>query len=188
MKPFILCVALASMPLPAFGQGQAQGQPVPIDVSGVRPGAITVTTTGNAVSVSWPDETSRTWEATFSLDPSRALLTSIKVGSSTVVADARPVYQGETGKRRGGWYAFFDDPTTHPEGTRHVLGTFTLRGAKAKSIGDRVELVFDGMRMGGFEGGVAYTFYPGSRLIQQEAVLTTSDPDVAYYYDAGLDM
>ena len=33
-----------------------------------------------------------------------------------------------------------------------------------------------------------YTFYPGSRLIQQEAVLTTNDADVAYYYDAGLDM
>ena len=44
------------------------------------------------------------------------------------------------------------------------------------------------MRMGSFEGGLAYTFYPGSRLIQQEAVLTTNDPDVAYYYDAGLDM
>src|SRR4030095_11068197 len=42
--------------------------------------------------------------------------------------------------------------------------------------------------MGGFEGGLAYTFSPGSRLIQQEAVLTTYDADVAYYYDAGLDM
>ena len=42
--------------------------------------------------------------------------------------------------------------------------------------------------MGSFDGGLAYTFYPGSRLIQQEAVLTTNEPDVAYYYDAGLEM
>ena len=42
--------------------------------------------------------------------------------------------------------------------------------------------------MGSFDGGLAYTFYPGSRLIQQEAFLTTYDADVAYYYDAGLDM
>jgi hypothetical protein len=35
---------------------------------------------------------------------------------------------------------------------------------------------------------LAYTFFPGSRLVQQEAILTTNDPDVAYYYDAGLDM
>ena len=44
------------------------------------------------------------------------------------------------------------------------------------------------LRMGSFDGGLAYTFFPGSRLIHQEAVLTTYDPDVAYYYDAGLDM
>ena len=59
---------------------------------------------------------------------------------------------------------------------------------KRAAVGDRVELLFDGMRMGSFEGGIAYTFYPGSRLIHQEAVMTTNDPDVAYYYDAGLDM
>ena len=116
------------------------------------------------------------------------LITSSRVGATPVITDARPFYRGETGKRRGGWNAFFDDPASHPEGTRHVQGTFTLRGAKARTIGDRVELVFDGMRMGGFEGALSYTFYPGSRLIQQEAVLTTNDPDVAYYYDAGLDM
>ena len=105
-----------------------------------------------------------------------------------IVSEARAYYRGETGKRRGGWNAFFDDPTAHPDGTKVVNGTFTLRAAKAHSIGDRVEVRFDGMRMGSFEGALAYTFYPGSRLIQQEAVLTTNDPDVAYYYDAGLDM
>ena len=110
------------------------------------------------------------------------------MGATPVITEARPFYRGETGKRRGGWNAFFDDPANHPEGTRHVQGTFTLRGAKARSMGERVELVFDGMRMGSFEGAMSYTFYPGSRLIHQEAVLTTNDPDVAYYYDAGLDM
>ena len=69
-----------------------------------------------------------------------------------------------------------------------MQGTFRLRGAAARSVGERVEIVFDGLRMGSFDGGLAYTFYPGSRLIQQEAVLTTYDADVAYYYDAGLDM
>jgi hypothetical protein len=51
-----------------------------------------------------------------------------------------------------------------------------------------VELLFDGLSMGAFEGGIAYTIYPGSRLIQQEAVVTTNQPDVAYYYDAGWEM
>lgn len=105
-----------------------------------------------------------------------------------VIRSARPFYRGETGKRRGGWYAFFDDPTSHPEGTRHVHSTFALRAATVRSVGERVEILFDGLRMGGFDGGLAYTFYPGSRLVHQEAVLTTDEADVAYYYDAGLDM
>ncbi len=43
---------------------------------------------------------------------------------------ARPFYRGETGKRRGGWNAFFDDPTSHPDGTRHVQST--LRAARRR--------------------------------------------------------
>ncbi|MGH9383188.1 MAG: hypothetical protein ACRD2N_02700 [Vicinamibacterales bacterium] len=167
---------------------QAPTVSAPLDVSGVRPGPTSVVRSGNSVTVSWPDENARVWRATFSLDPAQPLVTSIGPEGEPVVRGARPFYQGETGKRRGGWYAFFDDPTSHPDGTRHVQGAFRLRGATARSIGDRVEIVFDGMRMGSFEGALAYTFYPGGRLVQQEAVLTTSDADVAYYYDTGLDM
>jgi hypothetical protein len=162
--------------------------PVPLDLSAVRPGAISVVRAEESVSINWPDETGRVWSARFALDPTQPLITSIGAGTNLIVQGARPFYQGETGKRRGGWYAFFDDPTTHPEGTRPVQSTFQLRHATARSVGDRVEIVFDGLRMGSFDGGLAYTFFPGSRLIQQEAVMTTSEPDVAYYYDAGLDM
>jgi hypothetical protein len=184
-----LLAFVVATPRSSFAQrGQPPPAPVPIDVTGVRPGAVTVTTTPTTVTVEWPDETSKRWRATFSLEPNRPLITSIAAGAAAVVSEARPFYRGETGKRRGGWNAFFDDPTSHPDGTRVVHGNLTLSSAKAHSIGDRVELRFEGMRMGSFEGALAYSFYPGSRLIQQEAVLTTNDPDVAYYYDAGLDM
>jgi hypothetical protein len=182
----ILTAAVVGLALVFPSVAVAQG--VPVDTTGVRPGAVTVAAADNALTVTWPDETSRMWRATFSLDASRPLITSIVASGSPVVSDARPFYTGETGKRRGGWNAFFDDPTSHPEGTRHVQATFILKGAKARTVGDRVELLFDGMRMGSFDGAVAYTFYPGSRLIHQEAVMTTNEPDVAYYYDAGLDM
>jgi len=161
---------------------------VPFDSSGVRPGPIQLVPADDAITITWPDESGREWRATFSLDPAKPLVTSIGSGADVLVRDARPLYQGETGKRRGGWYAFFDDPTTHPEGTRHVQGMLELRSASARSFGERLEIVFDGARMGSFAGGVAFTFYAGSRLILQEAVLTTNDPDVAYYYDAGLEM
>jgi hypothetical protein len=166
---------------------QAPGVSVPFDLTAVRAGPVTVVRSGSAVTVSWPDETKRIWRATFSLDPSQPLITSIGSDGEPVVSGARPFYRGETGKRRGGWNAFFDDPTTHPDGTRHVQSTFALRGAVARSVGERVEILFDGLRMGTFDGGLAYTFFPGSRLVHQEAVMTTYEPDVAYYYDAGLD-
>jgi hypothetical protein len=179
---FAVVATLALVPL------QAPAVSVPLNLTGVRPGPVTVVRSGDSVVITWPDETARAWRATFSLNPAQPLITSIDAGGEAVVRGARPFYQGETGKRRGGWYAFFDDPASHPEGTRHVRGVFQLRGAMARSVGERVEIIFDGLRMGSFDGGLAYTFYPGSRLIQQDAVLTTYDADVAYYYDAGLDM
>jgi hypothetical protein len=167
---------------------QTPAVPVPLDLTGVQPGPIGVARRDDSVIVTWPDETGRTWRAAFSLNPKQPLITSIGAEGEPVLRDARPYYQGETGKRRGGWYAFFDDPASHPEGTHHVRATFELRGATARTVGERVEIVFNDLRMGSFNGSLAYTFYPGSRLIQQEAVLTTHDADVAYYYDAGLDM
>jgi hypothetical protein len=177
-----LLMVLTLVPLPAAAAS------VPLDLAGVRTGPIAVSRGDDSVTVTWPDEAARTWRATFSLDPAQPLVTSITAGAEPIVRGARPFYQGETGKRRGGWYAFFDDPASHPDGTRHVQSTFQLRAATARSVGERLEILFDGLRMGSFDGGLAYTFYPGSRLIQQEAVMTTYDADVAYYYDAGLEM
>ena len=65
---------------------------------------------------------------------------------------------------------------------------FSLQQATVRTVGERVELIFDGLRMGVFEGAIVYTIYPGSRLIQQEAVATTDVLDVAYYYDGGWEM
>jgi hypothetical protein len=177
-----LLAALLLIPRPAAAVS------VPLDLTGVRPGPISIVRGEDSVTVVWPDDEGREWRAMFSLDPAQPLVTSIVAGAEAVVRGGRPFYQGETGKRRGGWYAFFDNPAAHPDGTRHVQSTFQLRSAFARSHGERLEMVFDGLRMGSFDGALAYTFYPGSRLIQQEAVLTTYEADVAYYYDAGLEM
>ncbi|MCY4377680.1 MAG: hypothetical protein OXC31_28310, partial [Spirochaetaceae bacterium] len=166
----------------------ALGQAVPLDVSGVRPGPATVTAAEDAVTVEWPDAADRDWRATFSLDPDRPLVESIAVDGVAVVSAVRPFYQVETGTRRRGWNAFFDFPPSHPDGTRHAQGELRLRAATVRTVGERVELTFDGLLMGVFEGAIVYTIYPGSRLIQQEAVATTDAADVAYYYDGGWEM
>jgi len=105
-----------------------------------------------------------------------------------VIDRARPFYQCTTGKRRGGWDQFFDLPPSHPEGRRSFAGDFVLKSARAQTTGDRLELSFDGLRMGIFEGSIRYAIFPGSRLIEQVAVMSTSEPDTAYFYDAGLRM
>jgi hypothetical protein len=74
----------------------------------------------------------------------------------------------------------------HPEGTRRFEGAFRLVSAKVRSVGNRVEVQFEGLKPGLFEGGIAYTFYRGSRLIYQEAVVSTQEPNTAYLYDTGL--
>jgi hypothetical protein len=162
--------------------------PVALDLSGVKPGPISVSREGDAAVVRWQDEASRGWEAAFNLEPARPLIAAIKVDGRTVVQNASPLYNCQTGKRRGGFDEFFDFPPTHPDGTRSYLGRLSATAARAVTLGDRVEITFDGFEMGIFKGSIRYVFFPGSRLIQQAAVASTNEPDTAYFYDAGLRM
>ncbi len=160
---------------------------IPVDLDGYRPGPVTVAVEAETIQVSWRDEKAQPWTAIFALDSGRPLIHSIAAAGRVVLSDANPFYRGETGKRRRGWNAFFDYPPSHPAGTRPAEGVLTPRSVRVRTLGNRVEVYFSGLRMGVFDGGLAYTFFPGSRLLQQEAVLSTNEPNTAYYYDAGLD-
>ena len=173
--------------LTACAPGQVRTA-VPFDGSGVRPGPVYVTSTAQSATVHWSDEANRRWTAEFSLDPKAPLITAIAVNDAVVIDRGRPSYQCTTGKRRGGWDAFFDLPPSHPDGTRSFAGEFTLKSARAITVGNRVQITFDGLHMGIFDGSIQYVIFPGSRLIEQAAVMTTSEPDTAYFYDAGLRM
>ncbi len=166
----------------------ALAAPVPFDGSAVQPGPIAVSATASAATVRWLDEGARPWEATFDLDPARPLIAAIRCNGKIVVENAVPYYTASTGKRRGGFDEFFDYPPSHPDGIRSFQSRHTLTAARAATRGNRVELTFDGLQMGPFQGSIRYTFYPGTRLIQQAAVAVTNEPDTAYFYDAGLRM
>jgi len=164
------------------------GAPITADISGVAPGPISVTTPTGSLQVSWSDAELHHWQVTFSLDSSFPLISAITADGRVVVEHATPVYRCSTGKRRGGWDAFFDLPPTYPEGTRRFVQQFHPTAVTAQTVGNRVEVSFNGMKLGIFQGKLRYDFYPGSALIQQEAVLSTNEPDTAYYYDAGFQM
>ncbi len=164
------------------------GAAITADLSAVKAGPIAVASSDGSLAVRWQARGGHQWEADFALDSSKPLITAITVDGRKIVERANPVYRCATGKRRGGWDAFFDFPPSHPEGTRSFLQEFHPIHAVARTAGDRVEVSFDGMKLGIFTGSLRYTFYPGSALIEQTAVLKTQEADTAYYYDAGLQM
>ncbi|MES2391116.1 MAG: hypothetical protein V4555_05720 [Acidobacteriota bacterium] len=80
------------------------------------------------------------------------LITAITSDGHTIVESARPYFRCTTGKRTGGWYAFFDFPAGNPEGTRQFVDQFQPEHVAARTVGDWVEVNFDGMKMGIFTG------------------------------------
>ena len=168
--------------------GQVLAEPITADITGVRPGPIEVTNDGTALTVTWSDAAKQRWVAKFALENKLPLITSISADGHNIIEKATPYYHCSTGKRTGGWNAFFDFPPAAAEGTRSFLERFHPSKVTAKSLGDRVEVSFNGMEMGIFAGFLRYEFYPRSSLIQQVAVLKTDEKDVAYTYDTGLQM
>jgi len=81
----------------------------------------------------------------------------------------QPFYQCETGRGLAGWDAFFDFPPALPREPQLCSGVSPETARR--DTGDRVEVV-RWMRLGIFEGEIVYIFYPGSRLIEQQAPST----------------
>ena len=181
MRSIVLIYAIATSSM------CAHAVTITSDLSGMKAGPISVNA-GESLSVSWSDSASHHWQAVFSLDSTKPLITSISVDGSQIIEQARPYVRCTTGKRTGGWDAFFDFPPANPAGTRQFMQRFTPTAVTAKTIGNRVEIAFNGMNVGIFSGTLRYTFYPGSALIQQAAVLSTQEPETAYFYDAGIDV
>src|SRR5271166_4526728 len=99
-----------------FGSPALWAANLTVDTSGVRPGPITVNYTASGMEVHWKDDRERSWIAAFSLTSPTPTIASIAVEGKRVIEKAQPFYRAETGKRRGGWDAFFDFPPSHPEG------------------------------------------------------------------------
>jgi hypothetical protein len=113
------------------------------------------------------------------------------------------------------WYAFWDAPLVMPEGpemrelqarrTRQapaaarVLGpprtpeeirraraSFNASSCSVKTDGASLEVTFPGLSMGIFSGSLRFTAYRGTNLLRMDAIARTSEPWVAYKYEAGL--
>lgn len=97
------------------------------------------------------------------------------------------------------WAVFWDAPLSIPglAGTnpglprslkeiRRSRSSFETRVCTVNTNGARLEISFDGLSLGIFQGRLQYTVYRGSNLVRQEAIVTTNEPSVAYKYAAGM--
>src|SRR6266851_8992129 len=114
------------------------------------------------------------------------------------------------------WYAFWDAPLVMPDGPemaqvqarrapgqpppaprvlgsprtpadiRHATASFSATSCSVKTDGATLDVAFPGLSMGIFSGSLHFTAYRGANLLRMDAVASTSEPWVAYKYDAGL--
>ena len=109
------------------------------------------------------------------------------------------------------WYAYRDSPLYVPpaatpgQGTRggrtaaqsvdvaptaadvrRARSTFHSTGCRVATDGGRISVTFDGLALGIFTGDLSFTVYRGANLVRMDALAATSEPSVAYKYDAGL--
>jgi hypothetical protein len=184
----IVCLLYLLVLIPKTGYGQ---QPIWVDFSGYdKSSGIQVNQQGLLLSVVWKGEGGLPLRVRFNLADLSMLIRDLSVSRASgfvpILENASPEYMCFAGKRRGGWDNFFDTPAIH----RAEIRTFdsALKGSACHVTSDhqRVRVAIDGLQVGIFGGQLIFTFYPGSNLVQQEAVVSTQDPDVAYYYDASL--
>jgi hypothetical protein len=76
-------------------------------------------------------------------------------------------------------------PRKNDEITRAVAQYHATR-CEVKTNGSRLEILFPGVEIGVFAGALQVSVFRGSNLIQLEVLAKTSEPWVAYKYDAGL--
>jgi hypothetical protein len=77
-------------------------------------------------------------------------------------------------------------PPRAPEEVRRAAATFNATSCELKTDGGSLTVDFPGLSMGIFSGRLRFTAYRGANLLRMDAIASTSEPWVAYKYEAGL--
>jgi hypothetical protein len=64
--------------------------------------------------------------------------------------------------------------------------SFHATSCTVKTDGQSIEVTYPGLSMGIFAGDLRFTAYKGTNLLRMDALAKTSEPWIAYKYDAGL--
>ncbi len=168
--------------------------PVSVDLSKYDPKCgVIAKVDGEQLVMDWPISGKERGGLTLDLRPGKPLIQAIGIDGETILKDADPAVFLTVGSREQGkerppgmsvFNEFFDNPAKRPS-TEHP-GKFTLASAGVASRMSGLSVSLGGLRAGPFRGEWRFTVYPGSRLVKVEAIVSTTEQDRAFLYDAGL--
>jgi hypothetical protein len=194
-----LCFAAAGGD-PLFARAPEQ---VPVDLSRYAPDCgVAIRRDGNRLRVAWPlgDTGAREFgRLTVDLTAGQPLLETIGIApdatgpATTLLQGVEPVTSVTVGTRQAPpgrpprmsvWNVFFDKPANRPH--RTYPSRLEVKRARVSSEGRRATIALGDLSIGPFAGELLLTFYPGTRLVRVEAVVSTREDRRAILYDAGL--
>ncbi len=183
----------------AFVALAARAQPQ-VDLTGYSADSgVAVRTNAEFLEIAWPMERGEAGRMQLSLRPGEPLIQMLGCASSTsaiatpVLINLRPVFFMTVGTRvappgrppeMSKWNTFFDNPSKRPR--QDFASKLDLNRVSVSSEGRRATVSIGDLSIGNFHGDLQFTVYPGARLVQCEAVVSTDEDDRAYIYDAGL--
>jgi hypothetical protein len=150
---------------------------------------IQIQVSGAETTIAWPSSPGENAVATFSLDNTKPLISSLTLAGRQIVTGLNPVTVLTVGTRDSanpqGWGAFFDKVPTRPYQSNLVtLGKRDFRVTHQTPTRATVRLAE--ASGGAFKGWVQCTVYRHSPLLHFETVLSTQEDWRAIFYDTGL--
>lgn len=150
-------------------------------------------TSGDLLTLDWTGENQRSLRLVLNLGDAEKLIAELSQSASAegprkiLLRDAAPAYWVYIGRRHGSWEDnYFDNPSTRPQEITTHFSKLVIEGCTVESDQNRLHVIIPGLWMGFFYGKLEFTLYAGSNLVKQEAVVSTQEPQIAYYYDAWL--
>jgi hypothetical protein len=194
----VLASVLAWIPLGREALAREVG--IAVDRSGYDPACgVAIETNREQITVRWPIENDETAQVVIDLREGRPLFAGVGIAGQRgerfrpIIENVDPVTFQTVGQRRGTvgrppgmseFNEFFDTPANRP--SRSHASRLALKKVRVSSHGRRATVALGDLTAGPFTGEWRITVYPGARLIELEAVVTTPEGHVAFFYDAGL--
>jgi hypothetical protein len=172
-----------------------------VDLSGYRAecGVEAAVDSQGRLTLRWPFEAEQGGQIVLDTREGQPLIEQISLGGNgeksfhTILRSADPTVFVVVGERRapGGrppqmsvFNVFFDSPAERPH--RSHRSKLEKKHIRVSSHGRHATVAVGDLSVGPFRGELQITVYPGSRLVQLEAVVKTQEERRAFVYDLGL--